>query len=152
MTAPPETGDPIRSTGRRSTARTARWASPSPGSFPPRAPKLDKDGKPIARKTKAPPDLSKAKVVGQSKALNGEILEAGDSYYVRRPDQDNRIVFTMKRHICAKEIPAGEVLNLLENGRTNLIEGFTSKRNMPFNAYLVLAKNRTKAEFEFPPR
>lgn len=120
--------------------------------FPPRAPKLDKDGKPIARKSKAPPDLSKAKVIGHSKAFNGEILEAGDSYYVRRPDQDNRIVFTMKRHVCAKEIPPGELQNLLENGRTNLIEGFTSKRMTPFNAYLVLSKNRAKTEFEFPPR
>ncbi|MBS0633311.1 MAG: DNA topoisomerase 3 [Verrucomicrobia bacterium] len=120
--------------------------------FPPRAPKLDKDGKPIARKTKAPPDLSKAKVLGESKAFKGEVLEAGDSYYVRRPDQDNRIVFTMKRHICQKEIPPGELTNLLENGRTNLIEGFISKRLQPFSAYLVLSKNRTKTEFEFPPR
>ena len=120
--------------------------------FPPRAPKLDKDGKPIPRKSKAPPDLSQAVVLGESKAFNGEILQAGDSYYVRRPDQDNRIVFTMKRHICAKEIPVGELQNLLENGRTNLIEGFTSKRNQPFNAFLVLSKNRTKTEFEFPPR
>jgi DNA topoisomerase-3 len=120
--------------------------------FPPRAPKLDKDGKPIARKSKAPPDLSKAKVIGHSKTFNGEILEAGDSYYVRRPDQDNRIVFTMKRHVCAKEIPPGELQNLLENGRTNLIEGFMSKRMTPFNAYLVLSKNRAKADFEFPPR
>jgi DNA topoisomerase-3 len=120
--------------------------------FPPRAPKLDKDGKPIARKAKAPPDLSKAKVIGQSKALNGEILETPDSYYVRRPDQNNRIVFTMKRHVCQKEIPEGELHNLLENGRTNLIEGFVSKRNTPFNAYLVLSKNRAKADFEFPPR
>ncbi|HYD82488.1 MAG TPA: topoisomerase C-terminal repeat-containing protein, partial [Opitutus sp.] len=120
--------------------------------FPPRAPKLDKDGKPIVRKAKAPPDLSSAKVIGQSKTFNGEILEAGDSYYVRRPDQDNRIVFTMKRHICAKEIPAGEVQNLLENGRTNLIEGFMSKRMTPFSAYLVLSKNKAKADFEFPPR
>jgi DNA topoisomerase-3 len=120
--------------------------------FPPRAPKLDKDGNPIVRKAKAPPDLSKAKVLGQSKTLQGEILEAGDSYYVRRPDQDNRIVFTMKRHICAKEIPPGELHNLLENGRTNLIEGFMSKRMTPFNAYLVLSKNRQKTEFEFPPR
>ncbi len=120
--------------------------------FPPRAPRLDKDGKPIPRRSKAPPDLSNAKVIGQSKALNGEILEAGDSYYVRRPDQDNRIVFTMKRHVCAKEIPPGELHNLLENGRTNLIEGFMSKRMTPFNAYLVLSKNRNKADFEFPPR
>jgi DNA topoisomerase-3 len=58
----------------------------------------------------------------------------------------------MKRHICQKEIPPGELHNLLENGRTNLIEGFTSKRNQPFNAFLVLAKSRNKAEFEFPPR
>ena len=120
--------------------------------FPPRAPKLDKDGKPIVRKAKAPPDLSKAKVLGQSKTFNGEILEAGDSYYVRRPDQDNRIVFTMKRHVCAKEIEPGELHNLLENGRTNLIEGFMSKRMTPFSAYLVLSKNKAKAEFEFPPR
>jgi DNA topoisomerase-3 len=120
--------------------------------FPPRAPKLDKDGNPIVRKSKAPPDLSKAKVLGQSKALNGEILETADSYYVRRPDQDNRIVFTMKRHVCAKEIPEGELHNLLENGRTNLIEGFMSKRMTPFSAYLVLSKNKAKTEFEFPPR
>jgi DNA topoisomerase-3 len=120
--------------------------------FPPRAPKLDKDGNPIVRKAKAPPDLSKAEVLGQSKTFNGEILQAGDSYYVRRPDQDNRIVFTMKRHVCQKEIPPGELHNLLENGRTNLIENFVSKRNTNFNAYLVLSKNRAKAEFEFPPR
>jgi DNA topoisomerase III, bacteria and conjugative plasmid len=120
--------------------------------FPPRAPKLDKDGKPIVRKAKAPPDLSKATVIGQSKAFGGEILETADAYYVRKPDQDNRIVFTMKKHLCAKEIPAGELQNLLENGRTNLIEGFMSKRMTPFSAYLVLSKNRQKAEFEFPPR
>ncbi len=120
--------------------------------FPPRAPKLDKDGKPIVRKAKAPPDLSKAKVIGQSKSFGGEILETADAYYVRKPDQDNRIVFTMKKHLCAKDIPAGEIQNLLENGRTNLIEGFMSKRMTPFSAYLVLSKNRQKAEFEFPPR
>ena len=120
--------------------------------FPPRVPKLDKDGKPIVRKAKAPPDLSKATVIGQSKSFGGEILETADAYYVRKPDQDNRIVFQMKKHLCAKEIPAGEIQNLLENGRTNLIEGFMSKRMTPFSAYLVLSKNRQKAEFEFPPR
>jgi DNA topoisomerase-3 len=120
--------------------------------FPPRIPKLDKDGNPVARKTKAPPDLSSAEKLGESKALKGEILSAGDSYYVRRPDQNGRIVFTMKRHICQKEIPPGELHNLLENGRTSLIEGFVSKRGAKFSAYLVLSKNNAKADFEFPPR
>jgi len=120
--------------------------------FPPRAPKLDKDGNPVARKTKAPPDLSQAEKIGDSKAFKGEMLVAGDSYYVRRPEQDNRIVFTMKRHICQKEIPPDELVNLLENGRTNLLEGLVSKRGSTFSAFLVLSKNRTKADFEFPPR
>lgn len=121
--------------------------------FPPRAPKFDKDGKLIARKAKAPPDLSKAVKVGESKLLGGEILEAGDSYFVRKAGDDGgRIVFTMKRQICQKELPVEEVCQLLSTGRTNLIEGFISKRMTPFKAFLVLAKNKSKAEFEFPPR
>ena len=75
-----------------------------------------------------------------------------ESYYVRRPDQDNRIVFTLKRHLCAKEIPPEEVVRLLETGRSELIQGFMSKRMLPFAAYLVLSKSGVKAEFEFPPR
>jgi len=120
--------------------------------FPPRAPKLDKDGKPIARKARTPPDLSKAVVIGPSKSHGGELLQTADSYYVRKPEQDNRIVFTMKRHICAKEIPVEEVKQLMETGRTNLIEGLMSKRMQPFSAYLVLSKTKAKADFEFPPR
>jgi DNA topoisomerase-3 len=121
--------------------------------FPPRAPKLDKDGNPIARKAKAPPDLSQAVVLGKSKEhKDGEILQTPEAYYVRRPDQDNRIVFTLKRHLCAREIPPEEVIRLLETGRTELIQGFMSKRMLPFAAYLVLSKTGVKAEFEFPPR
>ncbi|MDO8542721.1 MAG: DNA topoisomerase 3 [Opitutaceae bacterium] len=121
--------------------------------FPPRKPKVDKDGNPIPRKAKAPPDLSNAKVIGQSKLhKGGEILDTPDAYYVRRPDQDNRIVFTLKKQLCGKEIPADEVRSLFEEGRTNLIQGFMSKRGHPFGAYLVLSKTGAKAEFEFPPR
>jgi DNA topoisomerase III len=121
--------------------------------FPPRAPKLDKDGKPIPRKAKAPPDLSQATVIGHSKMhKDGEILETPEAYYVRRPDQDNRIVFTLKKQLCGKDIPSDEVQKLLEQGRTDLIPGFMSKRGMPFGAYLVLSKTGAKADFEFPPR
>jgi DNA topoisomerase-3 len=119
--------------------------------FPPRAAKLDKDGKPIPRKSKAPPDLSKAEVIGQSKIHDGEILQTPDAYYVRKPGQE-RMLFTMKRHICGKEIPAEEVRQLLDTGRTNLIEGLMSKRMTPFNAFLVLSANKAKTDFEFPPR
>ena len=35
---------------------------------------------------------------------------------------------------------------------SGLIEGFVSKRGSNFSAYLTLAKDKKKAEFEFPPR
>ncbi|HTX67098.1 MAG TPA: DNA topoisomerase 3 [Opitutaceae bacterium] len=120
--------------------------------FPPRAPKLDKDGKPIARKAKAPPDLTGAVAVGESRLLGGEILQTGDAYYVRKPAGTGRVVFTLKRHLCQKEVPVEEVRRLLDDGKTDLIDGFVSKRGNHFKAHLVLAKNRAKAEFEFPPR
>jgi DNA topoisomerase-3 len=120
--------------------------------FPPRAPRLDKNGQPIARKAKIPPDLSKAVPVGESRLLGGEILQTADAYYVRKSGKAGRIVFTLKRHLCQKELPVGEVRQLLETGRTDLIDGFISKRATPFSAFLVLSKNRARAEFEFPPR
>ena len=121
--------------------------------FPPRKAKLDKDGNPIARKAKTPPDLSQAVVLGPSKShKGGELVATADAYYVRKPEQDNRIVFTLKKELCGKQIPPEEVISLVETGRTNLIEGLMSKRGMPFAAYLILSKTGSKADFEFPPR
>jgi DNA topoisomerase III len=120
--------------------------------FPPRAPKVGKDGKPIERKPKAKADLSKAKVLGESKVHGGELVELGDAYYVRKPDQDNRQVFKLSKTLCEVEIPVEKVQQLLTDGRTDLIENFVSKRGNKFGAYLVLSQKKDKAEFEFPPR
>ncbi len=121
--------------------------------FPPRKAKLDKDGNPIVRKAKTPPDLSKAVVLGASKRhKGGELVETPEAYHVRRPDQDNRVVFTLKRLLCGIEIPADEVRRLCDDGRTGLIEGFVGKSGRPFSAYLVLSPTGVKADFEFPPR
>jgi len=53
--------------------------------------------------------------------------------------------------ILSKDITAANVSQLLNNGKTELITGFISKRKKPFDAYLLLAKNG-KITFEFPPR
>ena len=91
--------------------------------------------------------------MGQSKQhKKGEILATPEAYFVRRPDRDNRIVFTLKRQLCAQEITEQNIRDLCEEGRTGLIEGFVSKGGRPFSAYLVLSKAGAKAEFEFPPR
>ncbi len=120
--------------------------------FPPRAAKLDKDGNPIVRKPKAKADLSKATVIGEAKSPAGELVELGDAYYVRKPDQDNRQVFKLSKKLCEIEIPVEQVRKLVEDGRSDLIENFVSKRGNKFSAYLVLSQKQDKAEFEFPPR
>ncbi|ATC65385.1 DNA topoisomerase III [Nibricoccus aquaticus] len=124
--------------------------------FPPRAPKVGKDGKPIARKAKAPLDISKAKKLGTSKAHDADLYETDESYVVAKPsgaDNAPRAVFELKKTLLGKEIPASEVQQLLgEDGKTNLIDGFVSKRGSTFSAYLVLSKDKKKADFEFPPR
>lgn len=120
--------------------------------FPPRAPKNGKDGRPAERKARPQMDLSKAKVVGESKLHHGELVEAGDAYYVRKPDQDNRPVFKLAKKLCEHEITPEEVKQLVAQGRSPLIENFVSKRGNKFSAYLVLSSKKDKAEFEFPPR
>ncbi|HVZ64822.1 MAG TPA: DNA topoisomerase III [Lacunisphaera sp.] len=120
--------------------------------FPPRKPKLDKDGNPIARKARAPLDLSQAELLGESKEPAGELVRTADAYYVRKPGQNNRAVFKLQRKLCDLEIPVEEVRRLVTDGRSHLIEGFVSKRGTKFNAYLVLSQKQDKAEFEFPPR
>jgi len=121
--------------------------------FPPRAPKVGKDGKPAARKPKTPPDLSAATVLGESKLhRGGELVQTADAYYVRKPEEDGRIVFELKRELCGKDILPEEALRLVTDGKTSLIEGFVSKRGSQFSAYLVLSPKKSKADFEFPPR
>ncbi|MDQ6624959.1 MAG: topoisomerase C-terminal repeat-containing protein, partial [Verrucomicrobiota bacterium] len=121
--------------------------------FPPRKPREGaKNGAP--RKPKAPLDLSKAVKLSESKVHDGDLYQTEDSFVVAKPQADGspRVVFQLKRNLCGKEIPAEEVERLVEMGKTGLIEGFVSKRGSNFSAYLTLAKDKKKAEFEFPPR
>jgi DNA topoisomerase-3 len=120
--------------------------------FPPRAPKTGKDGKPVERKARVKADLSKAKVIGESKVHGGELVELDDAYYVRKPDQDNRQVFKLSKTLCEHEITPDEVKELLVEGKSPLIEDFVSKRGNKFAAYLTLSAKKDKAEFEFAPR
>src|SRR4051812_9472872 len=138
-------GRPFDAFLARADARV-RWE------FPPREPKKDKDGKPVARKARAKVDLSKAHVLGESKVHHGELVEMEDAYYVRKPDQDNRAVFKLTKKLCEHEITPEEVKELLVEGRSHLIEDFVSKRGNKFAAHLVLSAKKDKAEFEFPPR
>ena len=142
----------ISKKGRPFDAFLKREGAKMSWEFPPRKPKFDKDGKPIERKARVKADLSKATVLGESKDPAGELVELGDAYYVRKPEQDNRQVFKLSKKLCEVEIPVAQVLKLLDGGRSDLIENFVSKRGNKFGAFLVLSQKQDKAEFEFPPR
>ena len=123
--------------------------------FPPREAKTGKDGKPVARKAKAPLDLSTAKKLGPSAShKDGILYQTDDSFIVAKPGADDapRAVFTSKLEICGKKIPVEEIQLLLAEGKSNLIDGLMSKAGRAFSAYLVLSKDKKKADFEFPPR
>lgn len=143
----------ISKRGRPFSAFLKREGAKFAWEFPPRAPKLDKDGKPIERKARAKVDLSQAAVLGESKVhTGGQLVELDGAYYVRKPDQDNRQVFKLSKKLCDVELPVEQVQKLLTDGRSDLIENFVSKRGNKFSAYLVLSQKQDKAEFEFPPR
>jgi DNA topoisomerase-3 len=124
--------------------------------FPPRKPREGtKNGAPREpRKPKAPLDLTKAVKLSESKVHDGDLYQTEDAFIVAKPQADGspRVVFELKRNLCGKEIPAEEAERLVEMGKTGLIEGFVSKRGSNFSAYLKMAKDKKKAEFEFPPR
>ncbi|MFL6543304.1 MAG: DNA topoisomerase 3 [Chthoniobacterales bacterium] len=122
--------------------------------FPPRKPRESKngDGARAPRKPKQPVDLAKATKLSESKL--GDLYQTEDKFVVAQsqPSGTPRVVFELKRNLCGREIPAEEAERLVQVGRTGLIEGFVSKRGSNFSAYLKLAKDKKKAEFEFPPR
>jgi DNA topoisomerase-3 len=106
------------------------------------------------RKAKPPLDLAKAVKLSESKLHDGDLYQTEDAFVVAKPQPDGspRVVFELKRNLCGREIPPEEAERLVEMGKTGLIEGFVSKRGSNFSAYLKLAKDKKKAEFEFPPR
>lgn len=52
--------------------------------------------------------------------------------------------------MCKRAISPEEAKQILTEGKSPLLEDFTSKRNRPFSAFLV--RNGNRISFEFPPR
>jgi DNA topoisomerase-3 len=59
--------------------------------------------------------------------------------------------FILPRTVCKREMTREEAEVYLGNGRTDLLEDFTSRFGRPFSATLVLKENGRHG-FEFPPR
>ena len=66
-------------------------------------------------------------------------------------DGDTKNGLRISKMILARQIDREHIIQLLKNGKTELIKGFISKRKKPFDAYLLL-DTKGKLTFEFPPR
>ena len=54
--------------------------------------------------------------------------------------------------ILKKEIPEDQAAKLFAEGKTEVMDGFISKKGRPFKAHLLLDKSTGKLGWEFPPR
>ena len=64
---------------------------------------------------------------------------------------DRKIGLRVGKTILERSITRENIVQLLTDGKTELINGFISKRKRPFDAYLCM-DNKGKITFEFPPR
>ncbi|MFL6569476.1 MAG: DNA topoisomerase 3, partial [Chthoniobacterales bacterium] len=96
-------------------------------------------------------DLSEITSFWTDPKTGGELCEAPTSYILREREGDGwKEVFKVGRLMCQKPVTREHAIQLVERGKTDLIEAFVSKKGRPFDAYLVRQGNRIN--WEFPPR
>ena len=111
-----------------------------------------RDGKPKReRKPKEPAakiDFTGKESLGECPKCGGKIFETETSYICERSQADPRpCKFKLSKTILGREIPKEQAQKLLTTGKTDLLDGFISKRGRPFSAYLKLED--AKVGFEF---
>ena len=104
-----------------------------------------------------PIDLSKAVVVGVCPLCKGNVYAAENRFICEHSayatkDAEKPCTFHVARLLLGFLLSDDHLKQLLRNGKTELIEGFVSKRTgKRFSAYLTL-KSNGGIGFEFPPR
>ena len=98
-------------------------------------------------------DFSNIEPFAKCPRTGGDVYETPNAYVVRVVDGDEeKLPIRVSRKILDREIPRDQVLKLLNDGKTDLLDKFWSKKTRrPFDAYLIL-KDNGQTGFEFPPR
>jgi DNA topoisomerase III len=117
--------------------------------FEKREPKTKKERKP--REPIAKIDFSGQEPLGKCPKCGGKIFETENSYICELSQADRKpCKFKLSKTILGKDIPEEQAQKLLTTRKTDLLEGFISKRGRPFSAYLKLEDG--KVGFEFPEK
>jgi DNA topoisomerase-3 len=106
------------------------------------------------RKPKEPApkiDFTGMESVGICRKCGDKIFETENSYICERSQADRKACkFKLSKTILGRDIPKEQAQKLLSAGKTDLLDGFISKRGRPFSAYLKLEDG--KVSFEFPEK
>src|SRR5205814_6619419 len=117
--------------------------------FEKREPKAKKERKP--REPVAKIDFSGQESLGKCPTCDGKIFETENSYICERSQADRRpCKFKLSKTILGREISKEQAQKLVMLGKTDLLDGFISKRGRPFSAYLKLEDG--KIRFDFPEK
>jgi DNA topoisomerase-3 len=117
--------------------------------FEKRDAKAKKERKPKEPVTKI--DFTGKEPVGECPVSGGKIYETDTAYICEHSQADRKpCKFKLSRTILGRDIPKEQAQKLLTTGKTDLLEGFISKRGRPFSAYLKLEDG--KVGFEFPEK
>jgi DNA topoisomerase-3 len=96
--------------------------------------------------------------IGKCPKCNAGVFETETAYICEvaaKRDKPRKCDFRSGRTILQQSIEPAQMKKLLEDGKTDLLEGFVSTRTKrPFKAFLVLERKKddVKVGFEFPPR
>ncbi len=98
-------------------------------------------------------DFSTMTPVAKCPRTGGDVYETPAAYIVRVMEGDKETTpIRVSRKILDREIPLDQMIKLLSDGKTDLLDKFWSKRTKrPFDAYLTLQPSG-QTKFEFPPR
>jgi DNA topoisomerase-3 len=117
--------------------------------FEKREPKATKERKP--REPLAKIDFSGQEALGKCPMCGKKIFETENSYICERSQADRKpCKFKLSKTILGREILKEQAQKLLATGKTDLLDGFISKRGRQFSAYLKLEDG--KVGFEFPEK
>jgi DNA topoisomerase-3 len=117
--------------------------------FEKRDPKAKRERKP--KEPVAKIDFTGKESVGKCPLCSGKVFETENSYICERSQADRKpCKFKLSKTILGRDIPKEQAQKLLATGKTDLLEGFISKRGRPFSAYLKLEDS--KVSFEFPEK
>jgi DNA topoisomerase-3 len=97
-------------------------------------------------------EIKKQEPLGLSPVDNTRVYETPMAFMSESAiEGDKKKGLRIGKIILGRRIDPDYIEQLLTNGKTELINGFISKKKRPFDAYLLL-DDKGKLSFEFPPR